>query len=346
MKVIYWAWMAVLADLAVFANPMPMENSTRAFIAVWAGHAAACTVLANATYLLLPLRYKNPRALVWLLMFDFAFIAPVIGPLGMLFIAHTTLYRESRSALRAAPVIVDLPEYNVQSKENTRSSQGAIRVRLSSNVPQGVRMQALLTLQSVPNRVSNPILENLLGDATDDVRLIAFGMLDAEEKKISVHIHRERKNLEGNLSPSQRYSCLRHLAELHWELIYASLVHGELREHILGEARQYIEAALALADKPDPGIDYLKGRILLAQGELAAAEESLVNAVKLGQPEASALPYLAEMAFKRREFDSVRNFMQRLQGLQVTARTQAIVDLWSGRDSVANFRDRRILAHI
>lgn len=346
MKVLYWGWAAVLADVAAFSGPLLFMDTTRAFVSVWAAHAAACAVLANATYLLLPLRYRHPRALVWLLMFDFAFIAPVIGPLAMLLITHRYLHRDVSATARAAPLTVDLPEYNVQSKEVGRSSQGAIRARLSTGVPQNVRMQSLLTLQSVPNRVSNPILEDLLGDATDDVRLIAFGMLDAEERKISIHIHRERKSLEGDLSPQQRYDCLRHLAELHWELIYASLAQGELRKYNLGQARQYVDAALGLSEKPDGGISFLRGRILLAQGELTTAEEAMTNAVTLGHPEASALPYLAEMAFHRREFGVVRNFMKQLQLFHVASRTQAIVDLWTGPDNVANFRDRRVLAHI
>jgi hypothetical protein len=346
MKTFYWAWGAVLADLGLFIGPLSMSTAAADFLVLWGLHAGACAVIATAGYLLLPVRYRQPRWAVWLLMADFAFIAPVLGPVGLLLIVHVSLRREADPVRRAMPISVDLPEYDVQSRDPKRAGQGAIRARLTANVPGNVRMQSLLMLQAVPKRVANPILDELLGDAADDVRLLAFGMLDAEEKHLSVHIHRERKNLERPLDARQRYDCLSHLAWLHWELIYASLAQGELRRHMLAEAYRYVEAALALDQPQEAGILFQRGRILLAQGELAAAEQSITAAMALGQPESSALPYLAEIAFQRREFAAVRRFMAPMVGHYVTPRTQAIVDFWTGRDSMAGFGDSRVLAHI
>lgn len=346
MNSIYWAWGAVLAELGIFFSPLIVSSSAPAFFGVLTAHALACAIVASSTYVLLPGRFKQPRVMVWLLMFNFAFIAPVVGAIGMLFMTRTTLRHASDTSRRAVPVSVDLPEYDVQVKDINRSGQGAIRSRLGVNVPGDIRMQSLLTLQVVPNRVSNPILEDLLGDSTDDVRLVAFGMLDAEEKKLSVHIQREREALSRELSREQRYTCLRHLAELHWELIYASLAQGELRRHILDQARTYLDAALAVGVTPNSGLLFLKGRILLAQGENDDAEEAIKQAVEMGQPKTSALPYLAEMAFRRREFGLVKQFMQQLAELNVASKTRAISDLWTGRDKVNNFSDRQYLPHI
>ncbi|WP_413898489.1 hypothetical protein [Rhodoferax sp.] len=302
--------------------------------------------MASSCYVWMPAHFKKPRAMVWLLLFNFAFITPVVGAIGMLFMTRIALRQAAKKSLMAVPISVELPEYDVQGKDINRSGQGAIRSRLGGNVPAEIRMQSLLTLQAVPNRVSNPILETLLGDSTDDVRLVAFGMLDAEEKKISVHIQREREALLRELTPEQRYACLRHLAELHWELIYASLAQGELRNHILGQARQYLEEAFAVGVPPNSGLVFLKGRILLAQGEIEDAQAAIELAVALGQPKISALPYLAEMAFKRRELALVKPFMQQLVALNAASRTRAIADFWIGSDNVSNFSDRRFLPHI
>lgn len=346
MNSIYWAWGAVLADLGIFVSPLIHSNSTLAFMGALMAHAAACAIVASSCSLFIPTHFKKPRAMVWLLLFDFAFITPVVGAIGMLFMTRITLRQAADKSLLAVPVSVNLPEYDVQSKDINRSGQGAIRSRLGVNVSADIRMQSLLTLQAVPNRVSNPILEDLLGDSTDDVRLVAFGMLDAEEKKLSVHIQRERETLLGELTLEQRYTCLRHLAELHWELIYASLAQGELRNHILGQARKYLEEALAVGIPANSGLLFLKGRILLAQGEIETAETAIQQAVALGQPKISALPYLAEMAFKRREFELVKQFMQQLVELNAASRTRAIADFWTGSDNVSNFSDRRFLPHI
>jgi hypothetical protein len=346
MNNLYWAWGAVLADLGIFFSPLVFSSGLSAFALVLTVHVVACAIVTSSCYFLMPRQFRLPRKMVWLCLFNFAFVAPVLGAIGMLLMTRVTLRRAEEKLLLAVPVSVPMPEYDVQGKDVTRNGQGSIRSRLGQNVPANVRMQSLLTLQAVPTRVSNPILEELLGDSTDDVRLVAFGMLDAEEKKLSVHIHRERELLARELTPEQRYTCLRHLAELHWELIYASLAQGELRNHILGQARDYLEKALAVGAQLNSGIWFLKGRILLAHGEVDDAERALQQAVTMGQPKISVLPYLAEIAFRRREFALVKTYMQDLVYLNAASRTRAIADFWTGAHNVSNFSDRRFLPHI
>jgi polysaccharide biosynthesis protein PelE len=346
MNAVYWAWGAVLADMGIFLSPLVVINSMPAFIAVLIMHSVACGVVGASTYLLLPSRYKQPREMVFLLMFSFAFIAPVIGAMGMLFITRSTLREDADNSRFAIPVSIELPEYDVQSNDAHRGGRGAIRSRLETNVPSEVRMQSLLTLQAVSNRVSNPILEDLLGDSTDDVRLVAFGMLDAEEKKLSVHIQREQDALLRELSPEQRYACCRYLAELHWELIYTSLAQGALRQHMLNQARKYFEAALATGIPPDSGLVFLEGRILLNQGDMVAAERAIQQSVALGQPLTSALPYLAEIAFKNRNYPLVKIHIEKLKSLNLASKTRAIEDFWTERENDLNFNDYRYLPHI
>ena len=346
MKPLYWTGSAIMAELGIFLSPLTRANSLSAFLTVLVVHLAAAAVVAASTYLMMPYRYRQPRVPVFFLMFAFAFIAPVIGALGLLFIARAALRREGGYERFAVPVLVVLPEYDVQSKETHRSGQGAIRSRLGQEVPAHIRMQSLLTLQAVPSRVSNPILEGLLGDSTDDVRLVAFGMLDSEEKKLSIHIQREQAALADSQTAEQQFACYRHLAELHWELVYAFLAQGELRRHILKQAREFIDAALALKVEPNSGLLFLKGRVLLAQDDPDGAEAAINTALSMGQSKTSALPYLAEMAFMRRDFPRVKTLMGELSQLNMASKTRAIEDFWARRDKDINFNDRRYLPHI
>lgn len=346
MNNFFWAIAAILADTALFASGMPLDSSAQAFMVVATLHAGLSAVLATCAFLLLPARYRQSKAWAWWLMFNFAFIAPVLGPIGILLIIHFTLIRKTDTLGLAIPRTIELPVYDVQAHETPRAGQGAIRSRLTITAPAKVRMQSLLTLQVVPSGVANPILEDLLGDETDDVRLVAFGMLDAAEKKLSVQIHRTQKNLEKTLSPKARHDAFRHLAELHWELIYEALVQGELRKHVLTEALQCLDAAMAIDPALDAGLLFLKGKILLAQGQNPSAETAFKAAMHLGQPKSSVLPYLADLAFQQRAFDEVRAYMRQLLPLQVSPRTHTIIDLWTGRDHFQQFRDIRILQHI
>lgn len=346
MNPIQWTWAAVLADAGLLLSPLVLSTSALSFWTVLMTHVLVSLVAALATYLLLPRRFQRPRMTVTLLMFSFAFAAPAIGALSLLLITRVNLRQKLDDARYAVPVSLDLPLYDVQSKDDHRGGQGAIRSRLGKDVPSGVRMQSLLTLQAVPNNVSNPILEELLGDSTEDVRLVAFGMLDAEEKKIAKEIRYESERQNRQLTVEQRYNSLRRLAELNWELVYACLIQGELRQHILRQAGHYIDEALALRVPPGSGLVFLQGRVLLEMGDANAAEKAIVRAIDLGQPITSALPYLAEIAFHRRDFSQVREFMQQLTTLNLASRTRAVEDFWCRRDNEINYRDSKFLPHI
>lgn len=321
------------------------NNLTLVWVALGTYSALSLAVAAGC----LPLMPKHLRRQRWgtlIMLFNFAFIAPLVGPACIVLITRSSLRHAQQQSHQAQPASVALPEYDVQASDHVRSSQGSIRSRLGSQVPGPIRMQALLTLQAVPGRVANPILEDLLGDETDDVRLLAFGMLDSKEKHISRDIQRERAQLDTELTAEQRFDCLRHLAGLHWEMIYACLAQGELRRHILRQARDYLEAALALGIPPSPGMLLLQGRILLAQQEVDAAEEVLSRAQAQGLPPASVIPYLAEIDFLRRRFDRVHDRLAQLAPLNTTAGTTAVVNLWTGRETVSKLSEHHLLPHL
>jgi hypothetical protein len=91
---------------------------------------------------------------------------------------------------------------------------------------------------------------------------------------------------------------------------------------------------------------FLKGRILLAIGEYAPAQAAIEQAITLGHPLVSAVPYVAELAYQRRDFPQVKQSMLRLEKLNVASRTRAVVDIWTGRDNFPHRSDRNYLPHI
>jgi tetratricopeptide (TPR) repeat protein len=336
-----------LPDPAALLGPVAGATSLGAVALLLVVHAAISLAVALTGVARLPALLREPRWAVVTLLWNFAFIAPVLGPVAIVLITRRSRYQAHRAARRARPASVVLPEYDVQAGDHAvRNSQGDIRSRLDPQVPGTIRMQSLLTLQAVPGRVANPILESLLGDDSDDVRLLAFGMLDSGEKHISRAIQHERAQLESELSAAQRFDCLRHLAELHWELVYAGLAQGELRRHILRQARDYIDQALATGEVPTPGLLLLQGRVMLEQNDYDEAEQALHRAIDRGLPPVSALPYLAEIAYARRDFDHVRTCMAQMTALNTAAKTTAIVDLWTGRETVSKLGEHNFLPHI
>jgi polysaccharide biosynthesis protein PelE len=308
-------------------------------------HVLISVLAATVTYLLLPRRYRLRRAWVFGLMFSFAFIAPVIGAVGLLLVVRLNQHRTDGNEGFSTPMTLGLPIYEAQVKDRRKGAgQGAIRSRLAPQVPSELRMQSLLTLQAVPNRVSNPILEELLGDNTDDVRLVAFGMLDAEEKKISSRI-REVSERMNTQNPINAFDSLCQLAELYWELVYACLAQGELRKHILSQAADFADRALALQPESGSGLLFLRARIWMEQGNDASAKAAFEQALELGQPKASTLPYLAELALRQRDFPQVRRYMQDLSPMQLSSRTRGAQEFWTSSQEI-KYSDRKLLQHI
>lgn len=173
------------------------------------------------------------------------------------------------------------------------------------------RMKALLSIQDMPSRATAAIFRSALGDNTDDVRLLAYGLLDAREKEIARQIEQLAKH-PGNRHPgdqaTEKASCARELAELHWELVYQRLVEGNVRQFCIEQAMKYATQALR-DDRHDAGLWLLLGRAKLLTGDHDGARADFSSAAALGIPHGRVAPYLAELAYLKRDFEAVRRLL-------------------------------------
>lgn len=170
------------------------------------------------------------------------------------------------------------------------------------------RVTALVAMQSMPMQMVSPLLHALLNDPVDDIRLLAYGMLDKCEKRVMRQISAERSKLARPLSSDERYQVDKTLAELYWELIYARLVDGDIYAHALEEADSH--AAHALRHYPGDGALWrLRGRLAFEARRLDEAEAMLFKAIDCGFPRMRVLPYLAEIAYLRRDYAAVQRYL-------------------------------------
>lgn len=322
-----------------------------AFWVVFLVHVLISLLAGLICHRMFPARYKKPQAAVIGLIFLFAFVTPIIGAIGLWWITRATFRSIQVSHRLAVPQLIELPIFDVQTKESIQVGRGSLRSKLNQGAAPDVRMQSLLTLQAVPNRTANPILENLLSDDADDVRLVAFGMLDSQEKSISHQIRHELDRLgDGDIPPSQRFDCFRQLAQLNWELVYAGLAQGGLRKHIIGQSLHYVTEALALCPilhrPPDAGLLFLQGRIALDQKNIEEAKRCIDEAVKAGYSPSSAAMLLAEVAFLHADVETVIGIMQDVATKNYTARARAVRDYWLQTDTKSFIREREIITHL
>jgi Flp pilus assembly protein TadD len=178
----------------------------------------------------------------------------------------------------------------------------------------------------MPARTANPLIREMLSDPSEDLRLIAYGILDSREKNINARIHAATREL-AEQPEAQRAALHKQIAELYCELIHQGLVQGGLREHAAGQARQHLERAIAL-DTADPSTQVLMAQIGLSAGDYGGAHAALQRALALGLPEPRVLPYLAEVAFQTRRFEEVRSIAARLAAQPDTQGSDRVMRYW------------------
>jgi len=177
-------------------------------------------------------------------------------------------------------------------------------------------------------------LRDVLTDPSEDIRLLAYGMLDNQEKRINHSIDEELKLLnsaqqEGLESKSAKTLAAAHrLSDLYWELIYQELVQGDLRLYAISESSRYCQQVLD-QDPNNAALNLRQGRLLHAMGQHDAAERAYLKASDLGLPATRILPYLAELCFERRDFTGAQRLMAELANWGSLPRLRPIIDYWN-----------------
>ncbi|MCG8392886.1 MAG: hypothetical protein MI745_07370 [Pseudomonadales bacterium] len=324
LKLLFYAISTELASVLLLLGS---DNSLALFFLYLIAHGLASALLSIAAWGFMPTRFREPKLLSLLLVFAFAFFIPAIGLLtivgGVLVgVWLPALFRHKPFALVASPYFTP-----VSARQEATFRQVDLKSLMTSgNVPNALRIQGMLVLRDMPARVTGRLLRDSLGDDYEDLRLLAYGILDQKEKEITRDIDRVLQLLE-RAKESRRYRLVRRLAELYWELSYQDLVRGDILKLTLERAAFYADAGL-MESPEDAGLWLLRGRILMAQEKLGEAQQSMVFARRLGLSAAQVNPWLAEIALERRQFSLVRMLMGQItEDTQFTALSKS-VEYW------------------
>jgi hypothetical protein len=241
--------LAILTELAAVKLAVMADQPDLALLSYLGVHAPASALLALAVYTLIPPRASKPRASVLALLFSCIFFVPLLGFVG---VVAGALLRHLLPKLRAPQrfLAVRLPELDIhESSEKSAAGfrQAGVRQFLQNELaPVPQRLRAMVALSHAPSRIGSPVLRELLGDAEDDLRLLAYGLLDSREKHLNADIHEARRRLAAATDADERSGIAHQLAALYWELIYQGLVQGDLLDYAVSEALRYTEVDIGL----------------------------------------------------------------------------------------------------
>ena len=326
---------ALMLEVGAWSGPLLYQHSDQALASYLVLHALASALLALLLLPLLPSQRARPRIPLVLLILACSYAVPLAGFLGIL-AAAARLHFLGRSHANTQFESVVLPEFDLHQHRQGNFRHAGLRSFLGNNdAPIQARMRAMVALQYVSGRTASPLLRSVLSDPSEDLRLLAYGMLDSLEKRINLAIDQELSALQmaGHTPQTpagapDALESMRRLSDLHWELVYQELVQGDLRDHAIRESLRHCEAVLQ-AQPGNAPLHLRRGRLLHALGRPLEAEASYEQASSLGLPATRVLPYQAQLCFERGDYTKARELVQALGSWGALPRLRPIIEYWS-----------------
>lgn len=269
-------------------------------------HLGSSTVLPWPLWYLIPKRDTDSRAFL-LLLFLYCLFIPVVSGISLLLILTLgVLYaKPSHKQMIDVNALPPTPENILEKISVAQHNPGKIHGVLKSSGDIDQRFKAVLSTRQMRDNKAIPILQIGLRDPVDEVRLLAYSMLDSKEKKIDLKIHESLLTLSNReLDPVAAAIIHQTLAESYWELSYLLLVQGQAQVHTLKSAYHHVNEALKVR-RTDAGLNLLHARLALNLDLYEEAAQALDQAEKYGTPLVKLAPWRAELAFATRRFEEV-----------------------------------------
>ncbi|GJL63728.1 MAG: hypothetical protein NPIRA04_23820 [Nitrospirales bacterium] len=276
----------------------------------------------------LPHKYRqSPRTVVMFLTALTLFI-PMLGAFGVMALVVMTNYFMIGKKNNEIQEIHDSKFTEAGLVEMLQFGGGDLQSRFqASALRTETRLDALGKLQSFESHHIHTTVREALQDQADDIRLVAFGILDKKEKSINKKINQELEWYQQTDETFDKLTHARQLAYAYWELVYKDVVEGDILTYALAQAAHYND--LVLATFPDDaGMWALKGQLALRSQEHDLAQQAFTNALEHGIPEARVIPYLAELAFFKKDFSALSHLFTHSQTLSHISILNPILKYW------------------
>lgn len=290
-------------------------------------HAMAYALLTLILLPLMPSRYRGQPITTGVFLFTLQFAIPFIGSVGLVLGMLLALYlpRSSRDIPWQEVDIPELPFQPIDMDLQVVYSQGGLRQVLREAISTDKRLKALMATRQMNDRDAIEILREALKDPSDDVRLLAYSMLEQKEKTLAQRAGTLQQSLQ-NADDLTSVSLQRRLAQVWWEMAYLGLAQGGLRHYYLDSAGKLLRRLVARRSQHN---DWrLLGRVELALGNIDNAEEAFRSALAGGSSPELIMPYLGEVAYLRRDFAQVRQHLSACPLERFHPANRPVIESW------------------
>lgn len=332
------AW-AIAVDAAVVGLAVAVRPSPLVAVALVALHGLISLLFARQLASLLPEPYSQPRHRAVIFIFGSIVFVPVLSMVGFLCSLLPALRRQSTVPASAAwvhPLAVSLPTQAADVRgAHAFAWAGSLAGTLQNASDPNKRIAALIATLSIQEHDAIPLWRLALKDAEDEVRLLAYSLLNRKERAIEARIRLSMDRLDVTAVESVRASELnKALAHDLWALSQLAPPRSSSQLALCARARERAELALGLVPN-DGGLRLLLARILIAQRQLDAAAQALRRASEEGVDACHVEPLLAEMAFIERRYQAVGRHIARTDPGRSLSRIGVAAEQWKGAEHAA-----------
>lgn len=270
-------------------------------------------------------KYINTLSITAML-FMMVFFIPILGIIGSIVIARWLVKGQKKHK----PQKIKLVNVSDMLKP-MRSQQGLVGLKFrleSHNFKLSDRINALKILSALPAGKKNQIIRGILSDEHDELRLLAFNLIDQQEKQVIKNIN-NLLQLEKKVSDERGKAIIyKHLAFEYWELVYCSLIEPIMMQFFLNQAKHYVTLASEVLQS-DATLRYLLGRIYMRLNKIDLAVDTFQQAVQLGESVNLILPFLAEGLFYQKKYSELRQLLSSNYSLITSMLNKSIIEFWS-----------------
>ena len=215
---------AALLEVGSWASAVSDLPIHQAALLYASAHGLGSAMLAAGIWLLLPRRYRYPLPWSLLFIFSVSFFIPLIGMIGVALALFPALYLPRKRKVQSweATAVPELPFRPRERKQELMFSDGGLQDVLRHARDPDQRLTAIFATRRMRSKEAIPILKLALRDPSDDVRLLAYSMLDQRESRINQRIERALADMES-ASTDRKFALHGQLARWYWELAYVGL---------------------------------------------------------------------------------------------------------------------------
>ncbi|MGC9162385.1 MAG: HEAT repeat domain-containing protein [Thiomonas sp.] len=336
MSPLFYKLGTVIIAFETVAAWLLVSRSDIDLLLFWLVHGTAAVLLGILLWTLLPAPLRRPRRLSLSLLTVLALFFPIVGVFGLLLAARLAHWLPLRQRLtdhlRQAPELQVYAVSHISDAQQRELPPGqTARIARDQSQPQARRIRAVLALREMSPRMALPVLRRLLSDPDEEIRLLAYGISNTWEQRLTDSLQQALREIEALRQAAASGPALaraaQRVAELQMEFIYQGLAQGDLRDFALEQALHYCQIARDALPQ-DTGLQLMFLRLSLAAGHTANARAALELLAAQGASPTLWRPYAAELEWTLRRFDRIAATLQPLGTRQVAPRLRPVVRLW------------------